>query len=138
MSEFRVIPLLGVVVGLLTIAVAVGIVLRRRRFVRRAVRVPGVIVDHSYDGEGAHLPVLEFRTLDGRSVRTTSRWSRRPSRMPRGLAVTVLYDPRDPARASLPDDSPGCAFAILLFIGVGFAVMGSVLLLFFAALPPLR
>ncbi|QKG20256.1 DUF3592 domain-containing protein [Actinomadura verrucosospora] len=121
--------------------------LRKRAFARRAARGPGVVAGWEAESEtssapsppdhaglrGAprttttftYFPVLEFRTADGREIRTRTDvggWFPRRE----GREVAVLYDPEDPERARI-DDFRGRGYFDELFFAVGgaaFTVIG--------------
>jgi hypothetical protein len=131
--------------GLLFSAIGVVLLVRLRRFRRTAVRVPGVVADVVYDGSagdsgsgGLWFPVLSFTTVEGRPVRTRGRYGRSPARARAGDQVTVLYDPEDPALASLPRDGANHLAVFFVVFGLGAAAVGALLLLLVAALSELR
>lgn len=128
----RFVPLLFVVIG---IGLVVG-GLRRyrayRRFLGRAVHVPGVVTGHdavtvhsSDSGSTTYWhPVLRFTTVDGRLVDTRALAGRRLQRPAVGERVEVLYDPQDPLRAGLPGASGTVASLAPVFIGLVFIPLG--------------
>ncbi|MQA79796.1 MAG: DUF3592 domain-containing protein [Streptosporangiales bacterium] len=114
----------------LTVVTGTGLV-RQVAGRRRAVRVPGVVVDVRTRDSGTaragrrpttYAPVLAFRTTDGREVQTESRVASNPPVAEAGQRVRVAYDPRDPAEAYV-DTARGAGvvayaagFAIALFV----------------------
>ncbi|MFC4112628.1 DUF3592 domain-containing protein [Nonomuraea zeae] len=122
-------PLLFVAFGLLIILVSGKGMIDGRRFVQRALRVPGVVSDvrTTFTGRGEHLrarqrPVLTFTTLDGREVTTEASTV---SNLGVGNATEVLYDPDDPTRAMPASGGAGgyggvVAGIIAIVIGLAF------------------
>ncbi|MEV4141055.1 DUF3592 domain-containing protein [Dactylosporangium sp. NPDC049742] len=78
-----------------------------RRFLARAVRVPGVVVDVSWDfvptaaGVQLGMPVFQYHTREGRPMRATDPVGANPPRFRPGTPVAVLYDPKAPHVAKL-------------------------------------
>jgi len=121
---FRYLPLAFVAFGLFYAANGVRALLAGRRFERAAHRAEGTVVDvrsrvvrrSSSSGRGSrsrtiHIPVVRFAIPDGRTVETESGGG--SSFAPTiGSAVTVLYNPADPARARL-EDTPGAGGALV-------------------------
>lgn len=111
---------------LLTLVTGSGLVRQVARR-RRSVRVPGVVVDVRVRDTGTsraggrpttYAPVLAFRTVDGREVRTESSVASNPPVAEAGGQVRVAYDPRDPADAYV-DTARGTG--VVAYV-VGFAV----------------
>lgn len=120
-----------VVFGLLFVFLGRRGIRAARQFRSVAQRAPGVVTDlrfQSVDGsaDGAWYPVLRFATADGRHVDTTAMYGRIPAPARRGDAVTVLYDPADPTRATLEGSAGTGTFLGALFTGLGltFALLG--------------
>jgi Protein of unknown function (DUF3592) len=109
---------------------------RARRFEQRAVSVPGRVVDLRLrrgvgePGEGGSLlwfPVLDFSTIDGRTVRTEAMYGSVPAPARPGHQVRVLYDPQRPTRARIGDRtlaSGGCLATAMTVAGALTAVLG--------------
>ncbi|GAA2577719.1 hypothetical protein GCM10010399_04350 [Dactylosporangium fulvum] len=79
---------------------------RGRRFRARAVRVPGVVVDLSWErgtSDGPHLgmPVFQYHTREGHPMQAKDPVGTNPPRFRPGMHVAVLYDPEEPYRAQL-------------------------------------
>ena len=78
-----------------------------RRFRARAVRVPGVVVDVSWEsvltatGVQLGMPVFQYHTREGRPMRATDPVGANPPRFRPGTPVAVLYDPKAPHVAKL-------------------------------------
>ena len=98
-------------------------------FHRRAVRCRGVVTDFDVrrssgvgdsSGSTIYYPILEFRTSDGRDVRTTSRFGKSWRGCRAGEEVDVSYDPRDPSHAYLGSGASATVLSVL------FTVFGSV------------
>jgi uncharacterized protein DUF3592 len=77
------------------------------RLLRAGGSAIGIVVDNEESmesGRGApsrfFFAVVEFTTLQGRSIRFTSETGRRVAR-PKGSSVRVVYDPEDPHDAAL-------------------------------------
>ena len=118
-------PLWGVASGLLFGGIGVGLLVKTRRFLSRAVRVPGMVTGlrGSASGNGrSYFPRLTFRTHEGQEVHTESRFSQNPPPAQPGQSVTILYDPRDPNRARV-DSVKGRG----LYLAWCFTVSGAVL-----------
>ncbi|GGM60727.1 hypothetical protein GCM10010106_03200 [Thermopolyspora flexuosa] len=123
--------------GLACVIAGTWIVVNARRFRRRAVRVPGRIVElSSFSGGGSstlYRPVVAFTTLDGTPVEAKSVFASFPPVGFVGEAVYVLYDPADPGKVRVDRLSGrgglhGVLFAAfgLIFVAVGvlIAVLG--------------
>ena len=119
--------------GLLFVA---GILITRanRRFVRGAARAPGHITGVRWEAVGPQsdttmtgFPELRFTLPDGRVVETVARSGTTAQAMREGQAVTVLYDPADPAQAQV---GKGAA----TMVGVAFLAIGGIAVLLGAAL----
>jgi DivIVA domain-containing protein len=101
-------------VGIFFIVVSVGVYVDNRDLAAHGVRTQGEVVWS--DAEGSDAVVY---TVDG-----TDYWVPAPEvgdRLP-GDAVTVVYDPRDPANSNLEDDSFAWHFHWVL-LGMGLFVM---------------
>ncbi len=112
---------------------AATIDLKRRRFLAGAQRAVGAVVDLRFQGTGRNvvsIPTLEFRTAAGALQRTESLMATGFQRFQPGDAVTVWYDPRDPARADVATFAALWGTALLRTgFGVVFLLMGVVGLL---------
>lgn len=114
---------------------------RGRARLRSFVRVPGTIVDVRHRESStmettgtapSYAPVLAFRTLDGRDVRTESqRWSNMYADKV-GSQVQVIYDPQDPTEAYIGSATGTPLFVYLIAIAiaaigllVGLAILSS-------------
>lgn len=102
------IPLLFALLGTVFVVVGIRGIRSANAFEKLAARVPGLCVDvklrHSGGGDigeshSTWHPVLAFATLDGRQMTVESPWGGVPTPARPGQQVTVLYDPRQPARA---------------------------------------
>lgn len=116
--------LLGLVLIVAGVAgLAVGAVMARREHRRSATwqHVPGEIVDvatrQTTPGNLHYYAIVEFESRTGsrRIESTCGQWPRRPQT---GTAVTVIYDPDDPAQARI-DDFAQRWFASLAVAGLG-------------------
>ena len=97
----------GAFIAGLGVALVIGAV----SFLRRAVRVPGVVLaveERREEDSRVLYPLMAFHTVDGHPVRTFARHSTRRHYDP-GAAVQVYYDPRDPTPAVLGTDTEATA-----------------------------
>jgi hypothetical protein len=127
------------VIGTVFVVVGIRGIRSTRVFERIAARVPGMCVDlvlrHSGsasvgESHSTWHPILAFATLEGRQMTIESPWGGVPAPARRGQQVTVLYDPRQPARARVDGwigrGTPFYVFAIILgslFGGLGWLVL---------------
>lgn len=129
-------PLLFVLLGVGFAVLGVVLLVRNRRFLARALRVPGVVVDlrarrmgSSGSGGGTvwH-PVFRFQTYEGRNVEIVGNLGTDPPPARPGERVTVLYDPANPHNAKLdkPGQSGGFAGWFFIAFGVIFTTVGVV------------
>lgn len=116
--------LLGLVlIGAGVAGLALGGIMARRERLRSATwqRTAGKIVDvatrQTTPGNIHYYAVVEFESQTGsrRFASSTGQWPRRPEP---GTAVTVIYDPVDPAQARI-DDFAQRWFAPLAVAGLG-------------------
>ncbi len=121
-------------VGVLLFVAGVAITRANRRFARGAARAPGQITGVRWEAVGPQgdatmtgFPELRFTLPDGRVVETVARSGTTGQAMREGQAVTVLYDPADPARAQV---GKGAA----TMVGVAFLAIGAIAVLLGAAL----
>jgi hypothetical protein len=98
-----------VLIGGAMVAFALRAKRARARWEASASRAPGEVTDlrwqsvgHAGDRTPLAFPVLRFSLPDGRTVETQSTWGTNPPPAKPGAQVTVLYDPADPTRASVP------------------------------------
>lgn len=102
-----------------------------------ASRAPGEVTDLRWQSVGQAgdrtplaFPVLRFSLPDGRTVETQSTWGTNPPPAKPGAQVTVLYDPADPTRASVPAGGTASLVSwvivalggLLVFVGLAAAV----------------
>ena len=126
----------AVFAGIGALLFVVGIVLLRanRRFIRGASRAPGHVTGVQWRAVGPQgdatmtgFPELRFTLPDGRVVETVARSGTTRHAMQEGNAVTVLYDPADPAQAQV--GKGGSAM-----VGVAFLAIGGIAVFLGAAL----
>jgi hypothetical protein len=110
--------------GIIILIVEFIILMQRRSFRNRAVRVQGRVVDVVFDGE-YYYPVIEFQTKKGETYRITSDVGSYPSYRRKGDTITVYYDPKNPEHFI---NETGCAgflfIAIVSLIGLAFITIG--------------
>ena len=110
---------------------------RVRRFLATAVDVEGTVLGHesrmSTSSSGgrstSYHPVVQFATLEGRSMQFTDNVGGSPPSHDVGETVPVKYDPGDPADARISTGfrlwfGPG----LVGLLGVGFLVAGLIVL----------
>jgi hypothetical protein len=130
---------IAVVVGVPTVAGLAAIVagFRRRQRVRR-LDVEGqritAIVDGNQrvaqsEGRDTFLPVVRFRTREGREIRTALDGSSRYESYLTDVPIEILYDPADPGHARSVDNR-GDNGIMAVVVGFGFLAF-SVLAYFF-------
>ena len=127
--------LLLLILGGLVFTVSGGYGVRQdRRLTRTGQQVPGTVVglrwnysinrDAPASGSRVCYPVLAFRTLDGHDVQTASRVGSSKVIAQTGDQVTVLYDPRNPARAEINTSAGRATWLPYLITVAGLAVLG--------------
>jgi len=133
-------PWAFVVIGIAAVAGGIHGLRSVSRFESGMLRAVGVVTGlvESRDA-GRRLtwaPYVRFSLPDGRTVEAESRTSSRPPAAREGDRVTVLYDPADPERFDLPASLTARRFIaiVLIVMGAGFAVLGTVLGVIFFAL----
>lgn len=128
MSELVIVTLVMVLLAVTLLTITVVLVVRTRRFLASAVRVPGTIVDvdshlsrnrESGRRTRMYAPIFSFVAPDGseQTLRSASSSRFRPTV---GEAVTILVPPDDPRRAR---------------VDRFFSVWGTTLILGFLSLP---
>ena len=119
------IPALG---GLVAIFAGVRSWRRARRLVRVGQRVTAVVTDNQLvsrsEGRVGFLPVVLFRTLDGRTVTTVLEDARRHRSHLVETEFDVLYDPADPRHAATAD-SRGVGGLATIVVGLVFLALGT-------------
>lgn len=106
--------------------------LRDRSLRRRGVTTHGLVVGHDRQegvpaGDTRLAPVVEFVTVDGRTIRARSPISSTHPGVPPGRTVTIRYDPADPTEITIVEYGRG-ALLILLTVGLGIFALDAVLL----------
>ena len=114
----------------LGLALASGGIAGQRRFRRlaRATGVSGTIVDYEdrFTGRsGASFPVVDYRTLKGKTMRVTMRGGRLFTYPTVGSQVKVIYDPAKPDVAYI--DSVGVRYgsSVFVIVGLGLVVLSA-------------
>ena len=75
--------------------------------------------------------MLRFALPDGRTVETQSTWGTNPPPAKPGAQVTVLYDPADPTRASVPAGGTASFVSwVIVALGLLLCFVGIASLLF--------
>ena len=112
-------------IGIILLIVELVILLQRRSFRQRSVRVQGRVVDVVSNGR-YYYPVIEFQTKEGETYRIASDIGSYPVYKRKGERVTVHYDPRNPEHFINNTGFAGFLFIALttliavLFITIGF------------------
>ncbi|MBA3980649.1 MAG: DUF3592 domain-containing protein [Alcanivorax sp.] len=92
-------------VGVVLLAVAIGLGLNTQRFVAESHTATGQVValeaSRTSEGGTTWRPVVSFRAGDGGTYTFTSRVSSNPPAYERGETVTVLYAPDQPGNARI-------------------------------------
>lgn len=122
----------GVLVTLFGLCIILGgvvLLVRTRRFLAHAVRVPGLIVDVVRNSSGdsdSFQPVFRFRTLEGEDVEAEGKFSTSPSGLIPGRQVPVLYVPGDPhnARVDTVGQRGYLVSGIMVCFGLLFTCVG--------------
>jgi Protein of unknown function (DUF3592) len=127
--NIRMVPLILLGIGGLSLIVGILLIMSRRRFLRDAVSVQGTVTGHAErsgsEGGTVYSPVVQFTTVEGQALTFTESVASNPPRHQAGASVKVLYPPGNPQAARvagwfglwfLP------TFALLfglIFVGVG-------------------
>lgn len=113
-------------IGILLLTGAVAIQVHRASTQDGMQTSPGVVVELV---RGCR-PMVEFSTPTGEPVRFTGRVCSKPPAYAVGDAVTVRYDPAEPGKAGLDGFRENWFASLVLgFIGAGFTLIGSFLVL---------
>lgn len=117
-------PLIFVLFGVIFGGIGCGVVVSTRRFMARALRVPGVVVDLRVSrggggGSRTYRPVFRFQTYEGQAIEAVSSTGSNPPSVRPGEQVGVLYDPANPRRARLDKFGERGGFLGWLFTGFG-------------------
>jgi hypothetical protein len=120
--------------GVGAVLFVVGLLLARshRRFTRDARRAPGVVTGVRWNAVGPQadttmtgFPELRFTLPDGRVVETVARTGTTLDALKEGKAVTVLYDPADPAQAQVASGARALMSGAFIGIGLLLALIGA-------------
>jgi Protein of unknown function (DUF3592) len=116
------VPIALLIVGL---ALCIGGIASRRRFRRiaKATSVSGTIVDSEqrFTGRsGASFPIVDFRTLKGKTMRVTVHQGRVFSNPRVGKQVQVIYNTARPGEAYI--NSFGLRYGSYLFVAAGLCI----------------
>lgn len=123
-------------IGVLLLALAGGAFIADQRHVASASRADGVVIQLSVkrtDNGVTFAPIVEWRDAKGTRHILASSTSSNPATFERGEAVSVLYDPANPGKATI--NSFGQRFTgILIFGGIGlvFTLIGGPIVYLFA------
>lgn len=126
LGKFALIP-----IGLLLLLGAAFAVWSTNAWLSRAVEVNGSVVEmvrvRDSDSTGyLFTPLVQFRTMDGRTIEFQSTLRTNPPTYRSGEAVSVLYDPDEPNSAAIRGFfSLWFMPMILAFIGTVFLAIGS-------------
>jgi hypothetical protein len=141
MNKARVLISSFTLMGLICMGVGAGWLIHTIRFLDRAQHANGVVVenverrvmetdnDNKQHEETYYYPRIRFKTARGQSVEILSSTGSNPPSYQPGAQVEVLYEPADPANASLRDWSlwfgPGMFLGlggIAAAVGMGFGI----------------
>ncbi|AGL14344.1 DUF3592 domain-containing protein [Actinoplanes sp. N902-109] len=126
------VPLL---VGMTLIVVGIRGWLRARHLAKVGSQVTGVVVDNQMqslsDGGMLFLPVVRFRTVDGRDITTVLQNARSRRSHLANSHVDVVYDPATPDRAQRARNSSGGSVVAIVagLVFAGFALFALMLTL---------
>jgi hypothetical protein len=95
--------LIPLVIGLPFLLIGLAEAFKSQQLERSWVSTRGTVVDNYWEafaqGGAAYVPVVDFETLDGQTVRFTDGIGSIPPDYEVGTEVTVLYDPDDVHKA---------------------------------------
>jgi hypothetical protein len=130
MKKMRWIFLLFALIGIVLLAAGVYTARSTRRFLATAEKAAGVVIENvwqdssSSDG-GTYRPRVRFRTRTGQDIEFVSDTGSMPAAYRQGEGVTIVYDPDDPAHASINGFWALWLGTVILFgLGIAFAAAG--------------
>lgn len=124
------VPAVLIVLGLLLCGAGFHLVLAQKYTAQEGVSAEGRVVemhsDYSADSDGGgsyvYYPVVEFKDVNNQAVIFRDRIGSNPASYRIGETVGVLYDPQNPGRAFIDQDSASLLPAALL-LGAGILTL---------------
>jgi uncharacterized protein DUF3592 len=105
-----------------------------RHFEESAARAPATVTDvrsrsvgRGTSGGIVWIPVVRFRTADGRTIDAEAGGGTNVKRWEPGQQVEVAYDPANPSDIRVPGSGGGLIQGLFMGIGILFAVLGVLL-----------
>ena len=135
MKKIRWIFLLFALIGIVLLGAGVYSVRSTRRFLGRAETAAGVVIENvwrysssrSSGNSGSYYPRVRFRTRSGQDLEFLSNTGSSPAAYRENEGVAVVYDPADPAHASINGFwSLWLGTVVLMSLGVVFSLIGVV------------
>lgn len=135
MKKVRWIFLLFAFAGIVLLAVGVYTARSTRRFLATAESAAGVVIENVWryssssngGNSGTYHPRVRFRTRTGQDMEFVSNTGSMPAAYRQNEAVTIVYDPEDPAHASINGFwSLWLGTVIATGLGIVFALVGIV------------
>jgi len=122
------------VVGAAFAALGIGAARSSRRFEESAARAAATVTDvrsrsvgRGTSGGIVWIPVVRFRTADGRTIDAEAGGGTNVKRWEPGQQIEVAYDPANPSDIRVPGSGGGMIQGVFLGIGILFAVLGVLL-----------
>ncbi|SFD62186.1 DUF3592 domain-containing protein [Flavobacterium phragmitis] len=113
--------------GMLALIYAVNSIFFLNNISKNGIGITGKIVSYESDNEGYKTPVIEFKTAEetlitGKpSFHTSSDLDKfRSYRGNIDKPIKIVYDPKNPEKFILKDNSNGCGLIFLIIIGLIF------------------
>lgn len=128
---FRMIGWIFATVALALLIVAGVLYYRADQFAARAIRAQGVVerLAASRDRDNSWAAVIRFTDRDGREQQFTESMRTNPPRFAPGAKVQVLYDPQNPASATVADYwGRFGALTIVAGVATPFLILSAILL----------
>jgi Protein of unknown function (DUF3592) len=101
--SIRMVALILLGIGGLSLIAGILLIMSRRRFLRDAVSVQGTVAGHAErsgsEGGTVYSPVVQFTTMEGQALTFTESVASNPPRHQAGASVKVLYPPGNPQAA---------------------------------------
>jgi hypothetical protein len=140
MAVLLLVGLLFVVIGAVFAGIGIATARSTRHFEEAAQRATGTVLDmrsRSVGRTGGALiwvPVVRFRTAEGRTVDVEASGGTNVKRWEPGQPIEVAYDPANPSDMRVPGSGGGMLQGVFLGIGILSAVLGLLLVAAAAAL----
>ena len=121
-------------VGALLAGIGIATARAERHFGESAARATGTVTDvrsrsvgRGTSGGIVWIPVVRFRTADGRTIDAEAGGGTNVKRWEPGQQVEVAYDPANPSDIRVPGSGGGLIQGLFMGIGILFAVLGVLL-----------